>query len=279
MDSALPPTDSRSVSDREVVEAVDRVKALVDAFSTGAGVIGDIADLRTLLDLYAKTVEERDEALKERNEAIDLASDATMSWLDPKAWTNRALAAEARAHKAEQERDEAREAMKWVGQVYPSAREGGAWVSMAWTEFNRMRRFVGLTELPRRAAKGERQSVNIRLREALAAAEARSEKAERERDEARGGWPEGWVLVPREPTEEMLDAGDAPFHNEWKRQREYAAKYGKPEGFGSAPFSEAIYRAMIAEAALSPPLVGGGSSAVSQSGSALRGAPSDAEGH
>ena len=252
MDSPLPPTESRSVLDREAVARI------IDPAAWGV-LDGTIPQL-------PMTAKDRDRFDAWKQSSLRKA-DAIL-----------ALALSLYA-KIVEERDEAREAMKWVGQVYPSAREGGAWVSMAWTEFNRMRRFVGLTELPRRAAKGERQSVNIRLREALAAAEARSEKAERERDEARGGWPEGWVLVPREPTEEMLDAGDAPFHNEWKRQREYAAKYGKPEGFGSAPFSEAIYRAMIAEAALSPPLVGGGSSAVSQSGSALRGAPSDAEGH
>lgn len=63
-----------------------------------------------------------------------------------------------------------------------------------------------------------------------------------------------WVLVPREPTEEMLEAADAPFHEEWRRQRERALRLHGKEAYGSGPFSEAIYRAMINA---SPPSLGG----------------------
>ena len=67
---------------------------------------------------------------------------------------------------------------------------------------------------------------------------------------------DGWRLVPETPTEEMLDEADQPFHDEWRAQREQNAKAGRDPNacFGSGPFSDAIYRAMLAAA---PPPPGG----------------------
>lgn len=68
---------------------------------------------------------------------------------------------------------------------------------------------------------------------------------------------EGFVVVPVEPTEDMLDAGDEPFHAELRKQRLANEKAGRPlAAFGSGPVSEAIYRAMLSAAPL--PITGEG---------------------
>src|SRR5690606_16778235 len=51
--------------------------------------------------------------------------------------------------------------------------------------------------------------------------------------------PEGWVLVPKDPTEEMHDAA-----RDWS-----AKKYGKPIGTDA---SDGCYRAMLAAAPAAP---------------------------
>ena len=112
MDSPLPPTDSRSVLDREVVEAV--VTALrserfsrstwnEDAMAADRAQLNKWADVvESALSLYAKTVEERDEALAEA-----AASKGALFLV--KVERDRLISsAEARAEKAERERDEAR---------------------------------------------------------------------------------------------------------------------------------------------------------------------------
>lgn len=49
----------------------------------------------------------------------------------------------------------------------------------------------------------------------------------------------------REPTDEMEEAADEPFHAAWKYHRERSMKlYGK-EAYGSAAFSDPIWKAMI----------------------------------
>ena len=62
--------------------------------------------------------------------------------------------------------------------------------------------------------------------------------------------PVAWRTVPAVPTEAMLDAGDEPFFAVMKAQRDENRRAGrKPDaGYGSGPFSEAIYRAMLAAA-------------------------------
>ena len=54
-----------------------------------------------------------------------------------------------------------------------------------------------------------------------------------------------WVMVPKEPTDEMHEAAADPFHAEWKKQREYSEKQFGKLAFASEPFSREIYRAMI----------------------------------
>lgn len=52
----------------------------------------------------------------------------------------------------------------------------------------------------------------------------------------------------REPTEDMLDAADDPFHDEWRKQKADSVRlYGK-EGYASSPFSQRIWQAMVGEA-------------------------------
>ena len=60
---------------------------------------------------------------------------------------------------------------------------------------------------------------------------------------------EGAAVVPKEPTEDMLDAADDAFHAELQKQRAANRRAGRPlDAYGSGPVSEAIYRAMIAAA-------------------------------
>jgi hypothetical protein len=59
---------------------------------------------------------------------------------------------------------------------------------------------------------------------------------------------EKWKLVPIEPTEEMEEAADEPFHSTWKAERERSVKYHGKEGFASVSFSRAIWKAMLGAA-------------------------------
>ena len=63
----------------------------------------------------------------------------------------------------------------------------------------------------------------------------------------------GFVVVPRVPTEAMLDAADEPFHTVAKDQVAFNKRVGRPlHGLASGPFSDAIWSAMLT-ASQSPP--------------------------
>lgn len=59
---------------------------------------------------------------------------------------------------------------------------------------------------------------------------------------------EGWVAVPREPTDDMLDAADEPFHREIQKQTAECRKHGGRLGYGSGPVTDAVWKAMLAAA-------------------------------
>ncbi len=56
------------------------------------------------------------------------------------------------------------------------------------------------------------------------------------------------IAAMREPTEEMEEAADQPFHDEWKKQKAYSLKHYSKEAYASVGFSVPMWRAMIDEA-------------------------------
>jgi len=65
---------------------------------------------------------------------------------------------------------------------------------------------------------------------------------------ARAVLPEGSVVVPREPTDVMLDDGDGAFWEAWKFARERGRAATGKDGVCSNDFLPQVYRAMIAAA-------------------------------
>lgn len=171
----MTPTERREQEQR------DRVRAALARTDSSEGLA---ARLRTMADLgaagrgpawfrkaspTASEAADRIEVLEGRD--AHLYADTVDRLL---AESQRQLAvAQAQIEALKGERDAAILSLKWVQQVYPSARAGGAWVSMTWDELNRMRDVCGLRPLAARGAPGERASVNLNLRAALADAQAR----------------------------------------------------------------------------------------------------------
>ena len=70
------------------------------------------------------------------------------------------------------------------------------------------------------------------------------------------GWQEAYrnmaraaIEAMREPTEEMEDAADDPFHAAVKWSNDWERRCGRePGGFASAAFSKSMYQAMIDKA-------------------------------
>lgn len=53
-------------------------------------------------------------------------------------------------------------------------------------------------------------------------------------------------LAVREPDDDMQDAADGPFHEQWQLQRKANIRAGRnPEALGSGPFSAAMWPVMI----------------------------------
>jgi hypothetical protein len=75
---------------------------------------------------------------------------------------------------------ELRQSMEWVDQVYPSNRDGGAWVSMTWDEFEQMHLLIRGRPMrcKDKSVTTARGDINLKLRNATHAAEARANTAE-----------------------------------------------------------------------------------------------------